>query len=49
MGNERVWYMIDYSATKKKKEDNMDGLQGHYAKRNKSDRERQMLYYLPDS
>ena len=25
----------------------MDGLQGHYAKRNKSDRERQMLYYLP--
>ena len=40
-----------YSSAIKKNEimpigDNIDGPQGHYAKWNKSDRERQTLYYL---
>ena len=33
-----------YSAIKKAICTNMDGLGGHYAKRNKSDRERSILY-----
>ena len=49
----KIWciYTMEYSSAIKKDEimpigDNIDGPQGHYAKWNKSDRERQTLYYL---
>ena len=47
MDNESVIDMTEYYSATQRKDDNTDGLQGHYAKRNRSERERQMLYYLP--